>query len=73
MGRRALFIENTAGVAGLAPFIVLRKLLPAWGFSVQRPRRVLARADAAAQNRWHRHTYPALKKSASTALGAGLH
>ena len=30
MGRRALFIENTAGVAGLAPFIVLRKLLPAF-------------------------------------------
>jgi transposase len=51
----------------------VRKLLPVWGFSVQRPRRVLARADAAAQNRWHRHTYPALKKSASAALGAGLH
>src|SRR5665213_591828 len=27
----------------------VRKLLHAWGFSVQRPRRVLARADAAAQ------------------------
>jgi transposase len=51
----------------------VRKLLPAWGFSVQRPRRVLARADAAAQNRWRRQTYPALKKSASAALGAGLH
>jgi transposase len=40
----------------------VRKLLHAWGFSVQRPRRVLARADAAAQDRWHRRTYPALKK-----------
>src|SRR5258708_27842207 len=39
----------------------VRKLLRGWGFSVQRPRRVLARADAAAQDRWHRHIYPALK------------
>jgi transposase len=51
----------------------VRKLLPAWGFSVQRPRRVLARADAAAQDRWRRHAYPALKKSASARLGLGLH
>jgi len=40
----------------------VRKLLHGWGFSVQRPRRVLARADAAAQDRWRRHIYPALKK-----------
>jgi transposase len=40
----------------------VRKLLHALGFSVQRPRRVLARADAAAQDRWHRLTYPSLKK-----------
>jgi transposase len=40
----------------------VRKLLRSWGFSVQRPRRVLARADAAAQDRWHRRIYPALKK-----------
>lgn len=40
----------------------VRKLLHAMGFSVQRPRRVLARADAAAQDRWHRRTYPNLKK-----------
>ena len=33
------------------------------GFSVQRPRRVLARADAAEQDRWHRRTYPNLKKA----------
>jgi transposase len=40
----------------------VRKLLHGWGFSVQRPRRVLARADAAAQDRWHRRVYPSLKK-----------
>jgi transposase len=40
----------------------VRKLLHNWGFSVQRPRRVLARADKAAQDRWHRRIYPALKK-----------
>jgi transposase len=40
----------------------VRKLLHRWGFSVQRPRRVLARADAAAQDRWHRRIYPAFKK-----------
>jgi transposase len=51
----------------------VRKLLPAWGFSVQRPRRVLARADAAAQNRWRRRTYPALQKNTSATLGADLH
>ena len=32
----------------------VRKLLHTLGFSVQRPRRVLARADAVAQDRWHR-------------------
>ena len=40
----------------------VRKLLHQIGFSVQRPRRVLARADAVAQDRWHRRTYPNLKK-----------
>jgi transposase len=40
----------------------VRKLLHAWGFSVQRPRRILARADVAAQDRWRRHIYPDLKK-----------
>src|SRR4051812_6042695 len=40
----------------------VRKRMHVWGFSVQRPRRVLARADAAAQDRWHRSIYPALKK-----------
>lgn len=40
----------------------VRKLLHAIGFSVQRPRRVLARADAEEQDRWHRRTFPNLKK-----------
>ena len=40
----------------------VRKLLHGLGFSVQRPRRVLARADAEEQDRWHRRTYPNLKK-----------
>ena len=41
----------------------VRKLLKAMGFSVQRPRRKLAKADPAAQDRWQRHTYPRLKKN----------
>ena len=40
----------------------VRKLLSRIGFSVQRPRRVLARADPAEQDRWHRRTFPNLKK-----------
>jgi transposase len=47
----------------------VRKLLHDWGFSVQRPRRVLARADAAAQDRWHRRIYPALKKKPTRGTG----
>ena len=42
----------------------VRKLLHALGFSVQRPRRVLARADAGEQDRWHRRIYPNLKRKA---------
>lgn len=40
----------------------VRKLLDRIGFSVQRPRRVLARANPAEQDRWHRRTYPNIKK-----------
>ena len=40
----------------------VRKLLHLMGFSVQRPRRILARANAAEQDRWHRRTFPNLKK-----------
>jgi len=47
----------------------VRKLLHALGFSVQRPRRLLARADAAQQDRWHRHTYPNLKKKPGERTG----
>lgn len=38
------------------------RLLHALGFSVQRPRKKLARADARAQARWLRDTLPAIKK-----------
>lgn len=41
----------------------VRKVLAALGFSVQRPRRQLAQADPAAQDRWRRYTYPRLKKN----------
>jgi len=47
----------------------VRKVLRDLGFSVQRPRRVLARADAAAQDRWHRRIYPALKKKPARETG----
>ena len=40
----------------------VRKLLSALGFSVQRPKKLLARADPKAQARWRRYTYPGLKK-----------
>ena len=38
------------------------RLLHRLGFSVQRPKRTLARADKQLQDRWHRYTYPNLKK-----------
>src|SRR6266852_4264025 len=41
----------------------VRKALKALGFSVQRPRRQLAKADLAEQDRWQRYTYPRLKKN----------
>jgi transposase len=47
----------------------VRKLLHGLGFSVQRPRRVLARADAEEQDRWHRRTYPNLKKKPTRDTG----
>src|SRR5260370_35179309 len=47
----------------------VRKLLHAWGFSVQRPRRILARADVAAQDRWRRRIYPNLKKKPARGTG----
>jgi transposase len=47
----------------------VRKLLHDLGFSVQRPRRVLARADRAQQDRWHRYIYPRLKKKPAVRTG----
>lgn len=41
----------------------VRKVLKALGFSVQRPRRKLVKADPAQQDRWQRYTYPRLKKN----------
>lgn len=40
----------------------VRRLLHQMGFSVQRPRRILARADPVRQDRWQRYDYPRLKK-----------
>jgi transposase len=41
----------------------VRKLLTQLGFSVQRPKRELAKADPVLQDRWRRYTYPRLKKN----------
>ena len=47
----------------------VRKILHDIGFSVQRPKRVLARADAAERDRWQRYTYPAIKKKRGRKTG----
>jgi transposase len=47
----------------------LRKLLVQLGFSVQRPKRVLARANPDDQDRWRRRTYPNIKKKPKTMAG----
>lgn len=39
-----------------------RRVLHQLDFSVQRPRRLLARADPVAQDRWRRYAYPNIKK-----------
>lgn len=41
----------------------VRKLLKELGFSVQRPRKRLAKGDPVEQDRWQRYTYPRLKKN----------
>jgi transposase len=43
------------------------RLLHQLGFSMQRPRKRLARADVAAQRTWFRKTFPAIKKKPSPA------
>ena len=40
----------------------VRRILDEMGFSIQRPRRKLAKADPLKQKRWNRYTYPNLKK-----------
>lgn len=40
----------------------VRRLLEQWGFSVQRPKRQLAKANPDLLARWRRVTYPAIKK-----------
>jgi hypothetical protein len=42
-----------------------RKLLHEIGFSVQRPKRMLARTNPAERNKGYRYPYPNLKKNAS--------
>ncbi|MGH9396699.1 MAG: IS630 family transposase [Terriglobia bacterium] len=63
----AWVIEEEFGVAYHPGHV--RKLLHNLGFSVQRPRRVLARADRREQDRWRRHTYPNLKKKPRVRTG----
>lgn len=43
----------------------VRKVLYALGFSVQRPKRHLAKADPELLERWRRYTYPNIKKKPS--------
>jgi transposase len=50
----------------------VRKVLKAMGFSVQRPRRQLAKADPVEQDRWQRYTYPRLKKNRGSPGGPAL-
>jgi transposase len=63
----AWLIEEEFGVAYHPGHV--RKLLHGLGFSVQRPRRVLARADPDAQHRWRRRTYPNIKKKPKRSAG----
>jgi transposase len=63
----AWVIEEEFGVVYHAGHV--RKLLHELGFSVQRPRRVLARAEPREQDRWRRYTYPNLKKKPKPRTG----
>ena len=63
----AWLIEEEFGVAYHPGHV--RKLLHGLGFSVQRPRRVLARADPDAPQRWRRRTYPNIKKKPKRSAG----
>lgn len=50
----------------------VRKILHRLDFSVQRPTKKLAKADPQWQQRWMRHTYPALKKTAKRKRSSGV-
>ena len=63
----AWVIEEEFGVVYYPGHV--RKLLHELGFSVQRPRRVLARAEPREQDRWRRYTYPNLKKKPKPRTG----
>ncbi len=63
----AWVIEEEFGVAYHPGHV--RRLLHALDFSVQRPRRVLARANLAEQDRWHRRIYPQIKKKPTRKTG----
>jgi len=53
-------IETEFGVVYHPGYVC--RLLHRWGFSVQRSRRMLAKADPDQQNRWRRYLYPNIKK-----------
>jgi transposase len=63
----ARVIEEEFGVTYHPGYV--RRMLHTLGFSVQRPRRVLARANAAEQDRWHRRLYPQIKKKPTRKTG----
>jgi transposase len=67
----ARVIAEEFGVAYHAGHV--RKLLKGLGFSVQRPRRKLAKADPVEQDRWQRCTYPRLKKNLGSRRRPALH
>lgn len=62
------FIEQRFGVGYHNHHIP--RMLNELGFSVQRPRKRLARADAEAQATWLRITFPAIKKKRPPAVGS---
>ncbi len=57
----AQVIQEQFGIAYHPGYVC--RLLHRMGFSVQRPKRKLARANVQEQDRWHRYTYPNLKKT----------
>lgn len=53
-------IQNEFGLEYDARHV--RRILSALDFSLQRPKRLLAKADPEQQNKWIRYTYPQIKK-----------